>query len=487
MSEAPDRASLSAHWSDRLADRAVFVLLVLTALGCAAGVLRAVAIVPLHVSLDPDEGWNAYLAAAAVSGHSLYPGPASYFVNNYPPLSFYLVGALGSVVGDNIFAGRSVSLVAFLFVCGAIVRIVFTAERRWQAALFAALVFAILLLLGSDYVGMNDPQLLGHAFGMAGLMLILHDRRSLRAICVAALLFVVAGFIKHDLFVLPLAVAIWLLWQDRRGGWRFTVAGAAIVLVALVAFRLVSGFDLLARLASARIYSWTLLQTNVEAWVGMAGGAALVAGWIVRAGWREKWIGFCAVYAAIGVVAGAVFLGGAGVDVNAMFDADIALAFLAGAALARLSRSRSAWSGWAKLAVVTTCLLPPVLFAFAQSDNSWESLSFWFEPLGDDAKEAGSDIAFLRSHPGPALCEQLALCYWAGKSAEVDVFNLGQQLRTQARSARPFMRQIEQHRYSTVSFDTLSPFPFPADVARAFTNSYRVDHEDDEGVFLVPK
>ena len=31
--------------------------------------------------------------------------------------------------------------------------------------------------------------------------------------------------------------------------------------------------------------------------------------------------------------------------------------------------------------------------------------------------------------PGPALCEMLSLCYWAGKRAEVDVFNLGQAYR----------------------------------------------------------
>ena len=36
------------------------------------------------------------------------------------------------------------------------------------------------------------------------------------------------------------------------------------------------------------------------------------------------------------------------------------------------------------------------------------------------------DIAFLKSRPGPALCDQLSLCLWAGKGAEVDVFNVGE-------------------------------------------------------------
>ena len=40
------------------------------------------------------------------------------------------------------------------------------------------------------------------------------------------------------------------------------------------------------------------------------------------------------------------------------------------------------------------------------------------------AREAPLDIAFLEVHPGPALCEDLTLCYWAEKSGPVDVFNL---------------------------------------------------------------
>src|ERR1700728_142178 len=85
------------------------VLLTVAGLGCIAGILRAAAIIPLHVSLDPNEGWNAYHAAAAMRGHGLYPGAASFMANNYPPLSFYLVGLLGQVTGDPIVAGRIVS------------------------------------------------------------------------------------------------------------------------------------------------------------------------------------------------------------------------------------------------------------------------------------------------------------------------------------------------------------------------------------------
>src|ERR1700716_1241342 len=87
---------------------------------CAAGLYHAAAPVNLRVPFDPDEGWNAYLQSRAVSGEALYPASDSFLINNYPPLSFYLIGGLGALLGDNIVAGRIVSLASFLFLNGVI-------------------------------------------------------------------------------------------------------------------------------------------------------------------------------------------------------------------------------------------------------------------------------------------------------------------------------------------------------------------------------
>ena len=106
------------------------VLLAIAALGCIAGVIRAAAIIPLHVSLDPNEGWNAYHTAAAMSGHGLYPDAGSFMVNNYPPLSFYLVGLLGHFTGDLIIAGRIISLASFVCICGFAAMV--DQERSWN-------------------------------------------------------------------------------------------------------------------------------------------------------------------------------------------------------------------------------------------------------------------------------------------------------------------------------------------------------------------
>ena len=98
-------------------------------------------------------------------------------INNYPPLSFYIVGALGSITGDPIVAGRLVSLAAFFAVAGGIIVILREMGADVLAALFGGLFFAAGLLVASDYVAMDDPQLLGHALQLAGLSLLLQARR----------------------------------------------------------------------------------------------------------------------------------------------------------------------------------------------------------------------------------------------------------------------------------------------------------------------
>ncbi len=63
-----------------------------------------------------NEGWNAYHAASAMQApRTLYPGPQSLLTNNYPPLSFFIVGAVSALTGgDAILAGRLVAFVSTL-------------------------------------------------------------------------------------------------------------------------------------------------------------------------------------------------------------------------------------------------------------------------------------------------------------------------------------------------------------------------------------
>lgn len=485
MRASRDKGDLRANALDHALAPMLPVLLMAAALLCVAGVVRAISVLPLHVSLDPNEGWNAYHAAAATAGHGLYLPATSLMTNNYPPLSFYAVGCLGKLLGDHIIAGRIISLVSFLC-CSWFISI---AMRRmkggWQATAFAPLLFAGILLVTSDYVGMDDPQLLGHALQLAALLFLLREPRGASAIFASASLFVAGGFAKHSLFALPLAAQIWLALYDRRNALRFVVWIAALSVAGLLVFRVTFGFDLLDRLNSARAYSVAQLRDNVSSWleVGLIPLCALLGLMIWR--WRDRSVALLALYAAISVAVGSCLLGGAGVDVNAMFDADIALALGAGLALDVLTRRRDPVPHIASRALAFFCLLPIAILAFTVSD--WRDPAYWLHPMRDEATLASDDITFLRNHPGPAMCESLALCYWAGKSAEVDMFNFDQQLVTHARKPALFISLLDARHFSAIELDETNPFPLPANVQDAIRRNYRVDHANDDGVFFLPK
>ena len=148
----------------------------------------------------------------------------------------------GSIVGDNIIAGRIVSLVAFLCVAAGIFQAARFMGCRALHAAFASLLFMAWLIVSTDYVGMNDPQLFAHAIQIAGLLLVL---RSTPNDIAAAALFALAIFVKHNLVTMPAAVGLWLLMTDRARARRFIGAGFAFLLSGLVLFRVLYGDSLL--------------------------------------------------------------------------------------------------------------------------------------------------------------------------------------------------------------------------------------------------
>jgi hypothetical protein len=423
------------------------------AIACLFGLAQAASLIFLHVPLDPNEGWNAYHTSAA----ALYP--QGLFVNNYPPLSFYAVGAFG---GDHIVVGRIVALLALLATAGGIVLAARRMGAGTTAAAFAALWFLGGMLVFTDYVAMDDPQLLGHAVAMAGLLLLLRGN-----VTGAALAMTAALFVKHNLVALPLAALPWLALADRRAALRFAATGIAAGMAGLLLFDLVYGRSLVAVLNSPRLYSAAMSSEGAAHWLAWGGTAMLVTAALCFAR-RDRETLFVALYALVAVVLGALFCGGAGVDMNAWFDAAIASAL--GAALALQRLPARAWHGPALAAVL---LLP--LIAGAALRDDW--------PGAGDA--ADGDIAFLRAHQGPAMCEMLSLCYWAGKPATVDVFNLGQAYAAGAARDDVLAARLQAREFAAIEFDSLDDFALTPRLRDVLLANYRIDHEDDSGVFLV--
>ncbi len=454
----------------------------LLALFCAVGVARVVAVIGLQVPLDPNEGWNAYHALHAISGSALYPASNTFLYNNYPPLSYYIVGALGSLIGDNIVAGRVLSLISIFAVAYGIFLSARGMNVGTDSAKFCSLLFVAGLLAFTDYVGMDDPQLLGHAIAIVGLVILLKEARSIRDVVIVALLMTAAGFVKHNLIVLPVATFLWLAVFDRRSAVQFALSGVGFALAGFAIFRVAYGTDLLHHLISPRTYSFGLLTSAVANWLAWANVALIGLTALFALRRDDKYVLFVTLYAFAAILVGVMFAGGAGVDTNIWFDAMIALSL--GTAL---TLDRLAASGWLRAVAAVVYMLPLAAGLALSWDNSWLERDFWFHPLSEEAATARADIAFIESRHGPALCEMLSFCYWAKKSEEVDVFNLGQAYETRKRSDDALVRLLDERHYATIEFDSLDDFALTPRVKQALLRDYGIDHQNDEGVFLVPR
>jgi hypothetical protein len=445
--------------SPRLSANLVWGAIAAMTLVTLALLARNILTIPIHVPLDPNEGWNGAHALALLTGHRLYPPPTALMVNNYPPLSFYLIGTIARHGGDVIVIGRWIALAAYLATAAGIAGVLQQMKCGPDATALGALFFTTLVLVASDYAGIDDPQLLGHAIQIGALLLLLRER-----IVMAALLFGVSLFIKHNLLALPLAAGLWLLIQDRRAGIHFLLWGMAFTLSGLVLFQLGFGTSLIAQLMSPRLSS----LANV--------GAALTHLWwtllplVAMAGlWADRTSLFCSLYAAVALLLGLVFAAGDGVDANAFFDLGIALSLALG-----LVVDRGRWPLLAGASVLPLLIFLAVNF----QDNN-----FFF--TRDFIRQSALDIGFLKNRDGAALCDQLSLCLWAGKDAQVDVFNIGEAIKAGARDPKALIGMIDAHRFATiqlVDMDGLGP-----DVRGAIEKHYRADHSDDNGAFLIPK
>jgi len=180
--------------------------------------------------LNYNEGWNVMFASNVLAGRPLYV-PLDRFPltpNNYPPLSYPIIGGLGWLSGDLLLTGRIVALFSSVIVGGLIFRIVDNVTGQKPAAFLAALLWLWLMLgLAPERLVMYDPQMLGHAFSLAALGLFSEweDRLTARRVWLLAVLCCVALFIKHLLVVVPLVIALALFLSDQRSFRVFASAG----------------------------------------------------------------------------------------------------------------------------------------------------------------------------------------------------------------------------------------------------------------------
>jgi hypothetical protein len=210
----------------------------------------------LNVEIENNEGWNAYFADAAMGKMPLYPSTDQLITNNYPPLSFYIVGLVGRFIGDPVLAGRLLSLVAVVAIATAIALSVRRLGGSGVAARISGAFFvATMSRFFMPYVGMNEPQLLSEAIMAFGFLGFLIARSNDRGYVGPVLVMALAGFVKHNIIAMPLTVFLWLALYRRREAVKcFYVAAIAIMTGTAICYALFGG-NFFLNILSPRQYS----------------------------------------------------------------------------------------------------------------------------------------------------------------------------------------------------------------------------------------
>jgi hypothetical protein len=454
------------------------------------GLVEPIATLWRHVPLDPNEGWNAFFTQTAMHGGQLYPAPGSGIVNNYPPLSFYIVGLVANVLGDNIVAGRTVALAGMLIVAVNVYLWLRAAGSGVRIAwLGAGLFAAFAVIYARSYAGMDDPQWLAHAIMTTGLVVLWRGNASARAIALGALLIQAGGWTKHLLIPLPIAITWWLLRRSKAAFWTW-IAWSALLLGAIgVLVFWLYGAAFFDGLLTPREYS--IHQAIKETrWALYTFTPLIVLSLLllpfVRGSERRE---FALAYLAVAAVVAFGAAGGSGVDINAFFDLMIAASLCGALAVEALwelrlpGALRTIETGPA-LALLLGIYLG--VYALRVAPETLRNLR------GLDALEqetlAATRLIADQGH-GRTACEEPELCYWAKNEFTIDFFNYGQRLKLGRRPVVPCASFLDGRNIPLLQLNPRhghKPGFLPQDCVELIERNYRPLSVSTLGVILGP-
>lgn len=379
------------------------------------------------------ESWNAFHQDSAAAGLPLYPSADQLIVNNYPPLSFFVIGELGRLFGDSLYVGRALSFVGLLALAVEIALAVRILAGSLSAGLVGALWFVALMAHNATlYVGANDPQIAGQAIMGAGFVWFLARDKAGGSTLAPLLLMVLAGFWKHNIVAMPATAVFWLCLRDWRSAARPVLTSVGAAAAGLAGCGVIFGPEFFVNLLTARAYSGAHLVSQLGhlQWLALAAILWGCWAWFDRAGSVAR---FTTLHVAIAFVSCLTQWLGDGVFGNAEFDLTIALAIGTGAALARIAASPIALAiGLNRARVMVVIALALRLVLSGRQESAQVLLDPQFRArYAASAEVMAAAAASVSKIPGPVYCKQNNLiCRAAGKAFVVDDFKTDQLLAT---------------------------------------------------------
>jgi hypothetical protein len=475
---------------------------------------------PFKIEIDYNEGWNAIFCQKAISGEPIYVHPTDWIALNYPPASFYIVGALGRLLGDSLFAGRLISLLSLLAIALGIALIVARQSGSRYASAFAGFLF-----LGSfgafatHYVGMDDPQMLGHLFTFGALFIYMLDRSILDKpprLFFVVLLASLGVFVKQTIVAVPLAITADILIRSRKKLLPWLAMGSLTAGgLACLSF-IIWGKGLFSQLLHyPRAFSPTKLLL-FSALFGLFNGVPLLvlSSWLRHRG-ESRPVRVVALYLGIGLTLGIFMSGGYGTDVNVFFDGLIALSLLVGFFISEIERNyvprfcrRKTVAFTVPFAMTIALLCFMSLKIFLMDGQNELKFGIWrpgvLHALRLSQQASIEDAAFIRQAQSPVICENTLLCFLSHQEFVLDPFFVREAIEKgkidesdlKNRIGRGFFGVIQMDREVDRRTQIQGPLgsvlekilsdSLTEDIKKEIAEHYRIVRRSINGVFYVP-
>ena len=426
--------------STRIFTAALFVFAALAAIYAVWPLWRAV--FPLEI--DVDDIWNAYNADAAFGPRALYPDAGELIANNYPPLSFYLIGLIAKLGIDAVTVGRALSILATALTAGAVFACIRRFGRNTRSAALGALWFlATTVRFYENYVGKNDPHLPALALATAGLAWFLWRQSRGRAVEPAVLLMVVAGFYKHTLIATPAAALLWFATINWRLALRAALIGATASALGLALCYAAYGHAFIDQMLFPRYYSFTRVMGMLGRIQWILPAVLIWAVWAVlgRASEAKR---FTAIYLAWALVIFAVTSAGEGVGDNSQFELVAATAIGLGLAFNEAGQILLRRYRMVGIHAVLLAFLIVRLLASSRAEAYLILTNPEYRAQFPAAVQVmDREVARVREIPGLVDCSIMTVCRRAGKAFTVDHFAIANRIRTGRMSEAEFAARLQ--------------------------------------------
>lgn len=482
------------------------VLVLICAIALAAGNLLCTG---FAFEKNYNEGWNVYNAQRLID-HELIYDDNYWRMNDYPILSFFAAATVNIFVNNLLLSGRIIALVSFLAIgvlAGAAIRR-FGGDR--VAAVFgASCALGFCYLIAPAWVAADDPQTLGEAMMLGGLVSYVSRPPDRFNLLRTALLVTGGAFVKHNVIAIPLAITFDIAIRAPRRLPVWLGCCAALVVTGLGLTYLVGGGAFIDHLLSPRTFTWHSARYHFAKYLRFGEFPLAVVLLFARAVFspNRRVLG---AYGVISIATGTIFAGFEGASYNMFQDAAVFIGIAAGAAFCELCKritfraSVSECMAGVVLGVAPLLLAQPIL---ARSPQAIAQIYHAGKLLEADRRAEQSFLAeaqYITDQHGPAICESLLLCYYAGQPFILDPFNSRQLILARRLDESELIQRIAAKEFAVVQLRAdICDDPktaschilhhwrkfsrFTDNVLYAVDHYYRIGWRSRDGTFYVPR